>query len=209
MRVAIYDRVEPALPAQLPLRIEASCSHRTAALCLVLAVPAALGVLLGTGTLLVHALGGPTGRTLLAQHPGLGIEILAALAMLAGLVVFPLRRLINRLAMKRRLEIAGGMVRVIERGHFKAWRWTVPLSSYTGLAHHVRASLSGTRHELILVHPDREKSLLLAVSQSLSQQEVDRVATILGHKEVPAGMLYRIAIPNHGLLPRSWRAVHA
>jgi hypothetical protein len=51
--------------------------------------------------------------------------------------------------------------------------------------------LSGTRHELILVHPEREKSVLLSVAPRTSEGEVDRVATLLGHKVIPPSELYR------------------
>ena len=67
----------------------------------------------------------------------------------------------------------------------------MPLASFAGVAHHVRASLSGTRHELILVHPDREKSVLLSLAAKVAQAEVDRVAALLGHKEISPGVLYR------------------
>ena len=55
----------------------------------------------------------------------------------------------------------------------------------------MRASLSGTRHELILVHPERDKCVLLSVAPRTTQAEVDRVATLLGHKEIPPSELYR------------------
>jgi hypothetical protein len=62
----------------------------------------------------------------------------------------------------------------------------------------VRASLSGARHELILVHPVWEKSILLSVAPRTSQNEVERVADLLGHKEIPPAELYRFK----GLWPR-------
>ena len=43
MRVAIYDRVEPPVPAELPLRLTQTCSQRAATAFLVLVIPAALG----------------------------------------------------------------------------------------------------------------------------------------------------------------------
>ncbi len=69
-----------------------------------------------------------------------------------------------------------------------------------GVVHHVRASLSGTRHELILVHPQREKSVLLSLADKMPQSEVDRVAALLGQKVVPPSELYRFK----ALWPRIW-----
>jgi hypothetical protein len=89
-------------------------------------------------------------------------------------------------------------VTVTEGGYFHNWTWSAPLASYTGVAHHVRASLSGARHELILVHPVWEKSILLSVAPRTSQSEVERVASLLGHKEIPPAELYRFK----GLWPR-------
>jgi hypothetical protein len=122
-------------------------------------------------------------------------EILAAIAFTTYLLWLPMRRLLGRLVIRRTVEIDATSVRVLEGGHFRSWAWSAPLSSFTGVAHHVRASLSGTRHELILVHPIREKSVLLSVANRTAQGEVDRVVALLGHKEIPPSELYRFRAP--------------
>jgi len=205
MRMASYDRVEPQLPTELPVRLMATCSQREAAVLLILAVPAALAVALGSMTLLVHAASAPGARAVLAQHPALGLEIVAGLAFWGCLLGLPLKRLFHRLAVRRTVEIGDGTVRVTEGGHFRTWAWSMPLSAYSGVAHHVRASLSGTRHELILVHPERQKSVLLSLSSRISQGEVDRVAALLGHKEVPPSALYRFKKLWRGISQPAWR----
>jgi hypothetical protein len=74
----------------------------------------------------------------------------------------------------------------------------------------VRASLSGTRHELILVHPEREKSVLLSLAAKMAQTEVDRVATLVCHKEIPASALYRFGVQLPRVVQPAWRgAAHA
>ena len=80
MRVAIYDRVEPPVPCKLPFRLEETCSHRAAAAMLVVAIPAVLAVGLASLALILHALFAPAARAIIAQHPALGLEILAAIA---------------------------------------------------------------------------------------------------------------------------------
>ena len=80
MRVAIFDRVEPPVPAELPFRLVATCSHRAAALMLVLAVPFVIAIGVATVMLILHALFAPAARAVVAQHPALGLEILAAVA---------------------------------------------------------------------------------------------------------------------------------
>jgi hypothetical protein len=128
----------------------------------------------------------------------LGVELLSALTALIFMIGLPIRRQLARLAMKRDVEIAHGIVTVTEGSHFRTWTWKAPIAEYLGVAHHVRASLSGTRHELIMVHPEHEKSVLLCVAPRTSQSEVDRVAALIGLKQVPPGELYRF----NGLWPR-------
>ena len=191
MRVAIYDRVEPPVPAQLPLRLAQTCSQRAAIALLVLVVPAAFGGTFAALAVVFQALLAPDARAVVEQHPTLGLEILFAIAFILYLLALPTRRLVARLSTTRTVEIADGLVSVTEGGHFRSWTWVAPLASFAGVAHHVRASLSGTRHELILVHPTRAMSVLLSVAPRTSQSEVDRVATLLGHKEIPPSELYR------------------
>lgn len=205
MRVAIYDRVEPPIPSQLPFRLVGSCSHRAAAVKLALAIPAALGVGFALTAVALDAALAPGAWAIIAQHPAIGLEILVAVAFCTYLLALPIKRLFDRLVVKRAAEIGYGRVAVTERGHFRTRTWSVPLASYLGIAHHVRASLSGTRHELILVHPDRDKSVLLSVADTLSQNEVARVAAILGHTEIPARELYRLKLPSWRFIPPTSR----
>ena len=192
MRVAIYDRVEPPVPSELPLRLVETCSHRSAAALLILAVPAVLAGGLCSLLLIADALFAPATRAIVAQHPALGLEILAGMAFWAYLLSLPLRRLLMRLAATRTIVIDDAMVTVTESGHFRSRTWSAPRNAFSGITHHVRASLSGTRHELILVHPTREKSLLLSLADKMSQSEVDRVAALLSCKEIPPSELYRL-----------------
>jgi hypothetical protein len=205
MRVAIYDRVEPPVPSQLPFQLVETCSHRAAAAKLVLAVPVVLALGFATLMLVLYALFAPPARAALAQHPALGLEILAALAFWTYLLGLPLKRLFDRLAVKRTVDIDATTVTVSEYGHFRSWTWQAPLGAFTGVAHHVRASLSGTRHELILVHPTREKSVLLSLAHQMSQSEVDRVAALLHHQEIPPSELYRFKARLPRLSLPAWR----
>lgn len=198
MRVAIYDRIEPSMPAALPLRLAQRCSQRTAATLLLLGIPAALIAITAAVVILTEAAVAPQARTLFLERPVLIIEILFAIAFVSYLAVLPTKRLIDRLTMTRIVDIANGVVTVAEGGHFQTWSWSAPLAQYRGITHHTRSSLSGTRHEIILVHPQREKSILLCVAAKTSQGEVDRICALLGQSQVPASELYRF----NGLWPR-------
>jgi hypothetical protein len=197
MRVAIYDRVEPAMPAAMPIHLIQTCSQRATAAMLSFVVPVTIAAAVAAVAIL-QALMSPSARELVALHPVQTLEILVAVAFLIFLMALPAKRLIDRLASTRTVTIGGGTVTVTEGGYFHDWTWSAPLASYTGVAHHVRASLSGARHEIILVHPEREKSILLSVAPRTSQNEVERVADLLGHQQIPPAELYRFK----GLWPR-------
>lgn len=200
MRVAIYDHVEPPMPTQLPLRIHQTCSQSPAGVIFALLVPVALVAVLAAALVAVAQVAlAPQASGLLQQHPMLGLEAIAAIAVLIYLVALPSKRLIDRLSATRVIDIAHGVVQVRESSQFRTRSWSVPLASYLGVVHHVRASLSGTRHEIILIHPQRHKSILLCVAPRTSQVEVDRVAMLLGHKQIPPSELYRFK----GLWPRT------
>jgi len=198
MRVAIYDRVEPSTPASLPLRLTQACSQRSASVFLALALPATIAVTAAILFVAFEAVAAPAAHSLLRQRPAIAIELLVAVSFLFYVLVLPTRRQIYRLAARREIYIAQGIVTVAEFGHFRSWTWSEPLASYRGVAHHVRASLSGTRHEIILVHAQRQKSVLLCVAPKTSQADVENIATLLGHREIPSSELYRFK----GLWPR-------
>ena len=85
MRVAIFDRVEPPVPSELPLRLTETCSRRSAMALLILTIPAVLAAMLASLMLILEALVIPGPRAILAQHPVLGLEILTGIAFWAYL----------------------------------------------------------------------------------------------------------------------------
>lgn len=191
MRVAIFDRVEPPVLSALPQRLVQTCSRPAALFMLIVTVPIVAAIGIASFELILAAAFAPAVRAVVAQHPAIAIEVLVGIAFWIYLLALPLKRLTDRLFLSRTIEIDDGTVRVIEKGHFRTRTWSQPLATFTGVAHHVRASLSGTRHELILVHPQRDKSVLLSLASAMPQAEVDRVATLLGHNEIPPLSLYR------------------
>jgi hypothetical protein len=205
MRVAIFDRVDPPVPAELPLRLTETCSRRSALALLVVTIPAVFAVVLASLMLILEALVVPGPRAVVAQHPILGLEILTGIAFGAYLMGLPLKRLVDRLAATRTILIDETTVTVTEIGHFRSQTWSAPRSAFSGIAHHVRASLSSMRHELILVHPEREKSLLLSLAPRMVQSDVDRVAALLGCKEIPASALYRFGARLPRIALSAWR----
>jgi hypothetical protein len=93
------------------------------------------------------------------------------------------------LTRSRTIEVAGERVTVVDRAFGHETSWSAPVSDFLGVAPFLRASLSGVRHELVLVHPDRARSLMIAMAPRLMQSEVDRVAAALRLPELAPNML--------------------
>jgi hypothetical protein len=153
-----------------------------------------VALLLPFALLAEHLADDPAARAALAGRPQAAVQLTLALAFCTALFGWPLVRLARALAHTRSIVIDGRSVTVTERGLFAARTWSEPLAGYRGLAHSVRASLSGLRHELILVHKDPALSVLLAVANRISQAEVDRAASVLGLAEIPSREAYRLAL---------------
>ncbi len=141
--------------------------------------------------LAAYALGDAQSRATIAQDPIVAVQLAIALIFWFGLVIWPLRRGLSRLSQRRVLTIDATTVIVDETNLFGRRRWSEPLASYRGLTHHVRSSLSGLRHELVLVHPDRARSLLVAAAEHMSDADVDLVRSHLRVGPVTPDELYR------------------
>lgn len=139
---------------------------------------------------IVYALATPAVRATIAEQPMMALEIALALTFWIGLVIWPLRDLLLRLARNRTVEISETTVSAADTHVFGTKAWTAPLSEYRGIAHHIRTSLSVARHELVLVHPDAKRSVLLRVSDNISEAETERMARLLGLPRIAASELY-------------------
>jgi hypothetical protein len=102
--------------------------------------------------------------------------------------------LLDGMARSRVVEIDSVNVTITDQTLFGMRSISVPLKSYTGLVHHVRASLSGLRHELILAHAESDHSVLITHADRIGQSEIDRVCGMLGHREVASGHIYRLTL---------------
>jgi hypothetical protein len=125
------------------------------------------------------------------QNPTAAVQALIGIGMSLLLLAVPARRLIHRFGRGRRITIDRGIITVSERSALRSRVWSTPLAEYRGLAHHVRANLSGLRHELILVHSDRARSVLLHTADHISETTLAQAAALLHLPRVPAAELYR------------------
>ena len=187
MRAAAYDTVVPNSPiTSLPLNLVETASRASPILVLLLALPVALAGLVPFWLILQHA-----GPALLGSNPAATITLGIALIAWTALFGWPIARQTGRFGLCRSITITHGHVRVADRGLLASSAWNEPLSAYLGLAHHVRSSLSGTRHELLLIHPDPARSLLLRTAASISHGEIDVLTNLLGCREIAPRMFYR------------------
>lgn len=192
MRVASIESCLPAeLPRALPLVLDQRPSKSSTLLKLLMVFPAGVAMLYPFLLIGAHAAMDPASRDQLSS-PGVLAPVLLALAFWLVLFAWPLIRLTQTMARRRRVSISGTEVVVTEETLFGRKTWREPLSAFEGLAHHVRSSLSGVRHELILKHPDRDRFILVAMAPRFSQPEIDQVKTLLGQVEIPSQTLYRL-----------------
>ena len=185
-----FEQVLPAPDFRtLPVRLELRASRASAAIGLVMLAPmmALLAVPLAIFTARAQEL---SATDAILGNPLAAVQAFAGILVWAALFVWPLKRIVTRLGAARIVEITETNVSVTDRTPFNSQCWSAPLAQYSGIAHHIRASLSGNRHELIMVHPDASKSILIAASERISSDVFDRAKSLLGLPEVPAARLY-------------------
>lgn len=192
MQISAIDRIDPAVTFdRLPITIVQRPSLSSSIWLILLSVPAITALLVPFVLVANVALQHPYALSHVLAHPTALAQLGLACVVGALLVGLPLRRLVQRLRKGQRVSILDGKVEVEERGLFGNRVWQAPLASYAGVADHIRASLSGTRHEIILVHPDVDKDLLLHVSEKAGPIKAATAAALFQLPEIPAGDLYR------------------
>jgi hypothetical protein len=192
MRISSVDQISsPGSGLGLPLRLDQTPSRRNTVLLLLILLPAATALLapywLVAGGILTNA----GLRQSIAGQPSSLLPVLFGVAFIMVLLGWPIKRLLDSLARSRVVEIVEGTIAVTDKGLFATRSWRAPLTAFEGVAHHVRASLSGVRHELILVHPRPRLSILLAMAPRMTQADVDRVTDMLDMPEIPPAAVYQ------------------
>jgi hypothetical protein len=171
----------------LPLHLTQRFSRTSVVARLTLLVPAILLVLVPVGFFSLSA----NAMEQLTAHPADALLAGFGVALFVSLFGLPFSRAIKALVSKRTVRIEAGVVTVEDRGLLGLSTWTLPLTAYHGVAHVVRTSLSGARHELVLVHPSRSRRVLLCASDKLSETDLDQASQLLSLPRVPANDLYR------------------
>lgn len=191
MNIAAIDRVETSSNPDAGVEL-AQFSSRTSALFLLgLALPATVALL--TPFALIGT--NPDAVATLIERPGTAAMLGVGLVVAALALIYCLRAGCERLSGRRLVSIHAGRITVEERGLFGVRRWTQPIASYAGVAHHIRASLSGTRHEIVLVHEKPGHDVLLGVSPRAPVTSATEVARQLSLPEIEAKQIYKRVRP--------------
>lgn len=185
MHISSFDSVFPeALPQQLPWRLEQRTSLASGLLRLAVLLPAVAVMLVPFGMVAAQGIADSETRAAIAANPLSAAQLLAGMAMWLALFALPLKRTVETLARSRVVEVADGMVTVRERSINGSREWRAPLASFAGVAHNIRTSLSGVRHELVLVSRDPARSVLVAVAPRIAEAEIAGLAALLGRPVV-------------------------
>lgn len=198
MRLAAIDRMTPSMPdfSATTIAIEQVPARRTTAVLLAALIGCAAVLLSPFYMIATAALADQAVRDAVATRPVAAAQILVGLAFWLVLFGFPIYRLLDTLSRRRSIAIADGRVTVIDRMFGTDRVFSAPLSDFAGVAPYLRATLSGVRHELILVHPDRERSVTIAMAPRLLQSEVDQAVAALGLRELPPQILRRLPVAS-------------
>ena len=201
MRLAHVETVCPAgLPNQLPSRTLQTASHSGSILKLIVMLPAAIALLMPFLLVAERLASDAAFRDILMAKQGAALQLSVGLAFWSLLFGWPLVRLAQSFARMRTVHLDADRVTVMDSGLFRHTTWQAPISEFSGIAHHIRSSLSSVRHELVLVHPSRDRSVLLAIAPRFTQTEIDHMCALLVCREIPSHALYKMRLPAIGWL---------
>lgn len=186
MNLSAIDRIETNPDSNASLELSQFGSRASALFLLGLALPASLALIAPFALIGLN----PVSLGLLSERPGSALLLGCGLIAAAVLLVYCVRAGVARLSGRRIVSIRGDRIMVEQHGLLGVERWTQPMSTYVGVAHHIRASLSGTRHEIVLVHQRPEHDVLLGVSQRAPAVSAAQIGSQLGLPEVEAKMIY-------------------
>ena len=191
MRIAAVSRVDMTVDQiNASAEFNLSTNKLQAILLVALALGAMAGLLLPIAWIALDAASNPQVIHTLAEHPG--SSAMLSVGILVGLVLltYPLRAGLAGLGGATRVQMADGMVTVVRRGLLREQRWSEPLAQFCGVTHHIRATLSGARHEIILVHQDPAKDVLVHLASRHPQDDAVYYARLLSLPELQPRELY-------------------
>ena len=189
MRATDFETILPDAPVSgFPVVLRQTPSRAAPFILFALALPAAVLSLFPFVVLGEHLSRDPS---LLIRNAGAIVALTTTGLLWLALFAWPIAVRIGRAATRREVEITSREVRVLDHHLLGHQSWSEPFHRYSGLTHRVRSSLSGTRHELILVHPNPARSVLVRASTRISATEIEATAAVFGCPEIAPRVIYR------------------
>ena len=192
MNRAVFDAVLPAdPPGNFPAELVQRVSRSRTLLLSLLVLPFLTATAVLIFALLSTFMPNPEGLNLLANKPATVIKLGLAISLTVAVAWLPIRALFWRVGRHRTVEFHATKVHVRDQSLLGETSWSAPFSSFRGVVHHVRATLSGAHHELFLVHPDPTRTILLHTATEIPQSTINHYASLVALPELAARELYR------------------
>lgn len=123
-------------------------------------------------------------------RPLASLQVVLGLGLWALILLVPAQRSLRSVWVRREVLIKDGFVEIAGRSLLGARTSRHRLAEYRGIAHHIRASLSGLSHEIVLVHANPSLTVTLFKGERVTQAMLDDARAALGLPEVPARSIY-------------------
>jgi len=167
-------------PHRLPITLRRSKPKLASLPGLLLMTTLAALIIIPQIGLAVYALTSAELRAVFAANPIAAVELAVAFVFWTGLICWPLRNIIVAIASDRIIDIRNGEVMVIDRTPFSTHGWRLPLATYSGVTIQLRTSVSSVQSEVVLVHSDPRRSVILATAEKIGKGEILELCHILG-----------------------------
>lgn len=191
MQIAVIDNVEISSDfSTFPFTIKQSSALLPACAQVLVSTLSISSLLIPVTLIAIHGLTDPQGAQGIVDRPFSSVLLAIGLLVAVGLLAIPLRSGLNRLRQRGAIRVGLDHVTVEQQGLIGRKSWEASFDQFAGVTHHIRASLSGARHEIILVHPDPRKNVLLNLSHRAPERGADQFAQLFGVKVIPASVLY-------------------
>lgn len=199
MRISAVSHLNAELHDDNRLEIIQRASGLTAVIQAVFLLPVLIAVMIPGAMIAAETFADPAMRNRLAASPVNTAVALSGIAIWLTMFGVPVFRALRRLGWSRSIVIERQIATSRDFTVFGAKSQELPLTAFEGLSHNVRTKLSGTRHELILVHRNPSKSLLLDLAENISHEEAAKFANNIGVKLLPERWLLRQQPKLHGI----------
>ena len=124
--------------------------------------------------------------------PVAAVQLVLALAIWTILFVWPTARVVRRFGSRRVVVVDRETVTVADDGLFQHRTVSRPLADFSGICHVVRTTLSGVRHELMLVDPVGRGHVVFHAEDRVGPETIARATALLGLPEIPARAVLRL-----------------